>query len=84
MGLLYVFDVDGMTPGSHVILVWIDLKSDQQYFDYNTRVDTMLVLDVCMYNPIYHSNIQGAYQKFCTLTINFFIMHFTCHLSHQL
>ena len=28
--------------------------------------------------------IQGAYQKFCTLTINFFITHFTYHLSHQL
>ena len=44
MGLLYVFDVDGLIPGSHVILVWINLKSDRQYFDYNTRVDNMLGL----------------------------------------
>ena len=33
--------------------------------------------------PCNYANIvQGAYQKFCTLTINFFITHFTCHLSH--
>ena len=38
MGLLYVFDVDGLSPGSNVILVWIDHKSDRQFFDYNTKV----------------------------------------------
>ena len=38
MGLLYVFDVDGLSPGSNVILVWIDLKSDRQFFDYNPKV----------------------------------------------
>ena len=30
------------------------------------------------------TKVRGAYQKFCTLTINFFIIHFTCHLSQQL
>lgn len=39
MGLLYVFDVDGLSPGSNVILVWIDHKSDRQFFDYNTKVN---------------------------------------------
>ena len=29
-------------------------------------------------------NVRGSYQKFCTLTINFFIIHFTGHLSQQL
>ena len=38
MGLLYVFDVDGVTPGSHIILVWINENSDRQLFDYNTKV----------------------------------------------
>lgn len=37
MGLLYVFDVNGLVPGSYVTLVWIDLKSDRQIFDYNTQ-----------------------------------------------
>ena len=47
-----------------------------QYTLYNTIV--CYTFNVCMYY------VQGAYQKFCTLTINFFIMHFRCHLSHQL
>ena len=38
MGLLYVFDVDGLTPGSYVTLEWINLKSNRQFFDYKTQV----------------------------------------------
>ena len=38
MGLLYVFDTDGLTPGSHVTLVWINHRSDRQFFDYNVQV----------------------------------------------
>ena len=38
------------------------------------------------YSVIYMFSVyvQGVYQKFCTLTINFFITHFTCHLSHAI
>ncbi|KAL5263086.1 hypothetical protein ACHWQZ_G008481 [Mnemiopsis leidyi] len=42
MGLLYVFDVDGLSPGSNVILVWIDHKSDRQFFDYNTKTQQLI------------------------------------------
>lgn len=45
MGLLYVFDVDGIKPGSHVILVWIDHHSDRQIFDYNTQVNHVIIMD---------------------------------------
>ena len=45
MGLLYVFDVDGMTPGSYVTLVWINLRSDRQIFDYNTQVNCWILMD---------------------------------------
>ena len=27
--------------------------------------------------------VRGSYQKFCTLTINFFIIHFTCIICHN-
>ena len=56
--------------------IYSNLFVHEQYYIYSN----VLVHEQCYI----YSNVRGSYQKFCILTINFFIIHFTCHLSQQL
>jgi len=50
MGMMYVFDIAGTAPGSHVTLVWVDVKNPHQLFDYNeaTRQIKHRVTGLCV------------------------------------